>query len=102
MIAFSVTLTCDRCGKKSVGRGVLTEVVPAARMHVEPLPGWKLGSKPSGELLVACPSCPPVLVSVAPPPAAQGFEEMEVSTADTIVAEGEGGPGSKPPALPER
>ena len=84
MIAFTVMLACDRCGKKAVGRAVVTELRPHVVMHIEPMPGWKLGSKPSGEVLVACPKCPPVLVSV-PPSAPPQFEE-ELTTADTLIA----------------
>jgi len=85
VIAFTVMLACDRCGKKAVGRAVVTELRPHVVMHIEPMPGWKLGSKPSGEVLVACPKCPPVLVSQPPPALSTQFEE-ELTTADTLAS----------------
>ncbi len=78
MIAFSATLTCDRCGKRATGKIVLTSIRPMLGMHVETMPGWKLSSKPSGEVFVTCPVCPPPL-------AEEFFEEIEIGTADTLT-----------------
>ena len=58
---FVTTLTCDRCGIKSVGKAVITVLKPAEKMPDK----WLILTK-QGELFITCPKCSPVIET--PPP----------------------------------
>jgi hypothetical protein len=68
-IEFPVSVECDKCSKRTTFRVVITKLKPNAEMHLKMVHGWLATSLPeSGELLVTCPDCNPMLVSIAPPP----------------------------------
>lgn len=89
---FPATVTCDKCGvRKTSVKLEITELKPHVAMHLKMPDGWIVSSKPeSGELLITCPKCPPVLVSIPPIPVSDS-EIMDPATDPTL----------RPPPLPK-
>jgi hypothetical protein len=78
-IEFPASVKCDKCPKRTTFRVVITKLKPHVDMHLKMTDGWSASSLPeSGELLVTCPDCNPMLVSMMPPPLAQPEEISEV------------------------
>lgn len=91
-LSFPATCACDRCGKRSAVRLEVTGLKPQPAMHLQLPDGWAVSSKPeSGELLITCPACPAVLVSIPPPVVVTEAEVMDPATDPTL----------RPPPLPK-
>ena len=66
-LEFPVSATCDKCSRKTVFKMTIAKLQPNAAMYVKMPNGWTVSSKPeSGDVLITCPSCAPVLVSIPP------------------------------------
>jgi hypothetical protein len=67
-LEFPASASCDKCSRKTTFKVVVTKL-HRTEMHLKMPDGWIASSKPeSGELLLTCPSCKPVLVSIPPIP----------------------------------
>jgi hypothetical protein len=67
-LEYIASVLCDKCGiTKTTAKVVVTMLKPRPEMHLKLPEAWVISSKPeSGELLITCPRCPPVLVSIPP------------------------------------
>ena len=78
-IEFPSSVKCDKCPARTTFRVVITKLKPNVEMHVKMTQGWTSTSLPdSGEMLVTCPDCNPMLVSMMPPPLSQEISEVDV------------------------
>lgn len=90
---YPATAVCDRCGRKTSARVVVTRLKPHPEMHLKLPNGWGVSSMPeSEELLITCFSCPPVLVSIPP---------IAVTDAE-IISDPATDPTMRPPPLPKK
>ncbi len=78
-IEFPASVKCDKCPKRTTFRVVITKLKPNVEQHFKMTQGWTTTTLPeSGEMLVTCPDCNPMLVSMMPPPSAQAEELGEL------------------------
>jgi len=68
-IEFPASAVCDKCGRKTICKIVVDRLRPQTALSCKMPAAWLASSMPeSGDLLVTCPSCKPVLVSIPPIP----------------------------------
>jgi hypothetical protein len=86
-LEFPATATCEKCSRKTIFKIVVTKLHPHTDMHLRMPGGWAASSKPeSGELLITCPTCSPVLISIPPIPIDESDLVGDPATDPTLLA----------------
>ena len=89
MLNFPASVVCDRCGvAKTTVKIEVSKLKPQPEMHLKLPAGWVVSSRPdSMDLLITCPHCPPVLVSIPP---------------SAVIEDPATDPTMRPPPLPKK